>query len=158
MLGPPHSQESEVLLDRTYNLHPSEVRTFIHDLTLPPVPKLDIPPSPPGSPDPGANAKFGHFVSLKKQGVHFNEKLSGSTSLKNPSLLRKLRDHVAIDDQRQYSTSLPNDIWDASTLPGWGFKEELLKTRQEISYKKEEKKALGQRGSIEFVAGATGPS
>lgn len=139
-------------------MHYSEVRALIHDLTLPPVPKLDIPPSPPGSPNPGANAKFSHFLSLKNQGIHFNEKLAGSTSLKNPSLLSKLRDHVGINDQGQYSTSLPNDIWDASALPGWGFKEELLKARQEICHKKEEKKGIGQGDSVEFVASTTGPS
>ncbi|KAJ6155043.1 hypothetical protein N7470_005609 [Penicillium chermesinum] len=48
------------------------------------VPNLDIPPSPPGSPDPAANAKFQHFLSLKHQGVHFNAKLATSSSLKNP--------------------------------------------------------------------------
>lgn len=156
-MGPSHSQGLDVLHEDTYNLHPSDIRALIHDLTLPPVPKLDIPPSPPGSPDSGANAKFGHFLSLKKQGIHFNEKLAGSTSLKNPSLLKKLRDHVGINDQAQYSTSLPNYIWDASKLPSWGFKEELLRTWQEVSYKTEEKRVKGQKGPIEFVPSTVGP-
>lgn len=158
VLGPLDSQGLDVSHEDTYNLRPSDIRAFIHDLTLPPVPKLDIPPSPPGSPDSGSNAKFGHFLSLKKQGVHFNEKLASSTSLKNPSLLKKLRDHVGIDDQAQYSSSLPSTVWDASILPGWGFKEELLKTRQEISHKMEEKRARGQKDSIEFVSGTVGPA
>lgn len=114
---------------------------------------MDIPPSPPGSPDPGANAKFAHFLTLKKQGVHFNEKLAGSSSLKNPSLLVKLREHVGIDDQAQYSTSLPDDIWDASKLPEWGYKEELLRAQQETRNRVEEKNATGQRGPVEFVSG-----
>lgn len=126
---------------------------LIHDLTLPPVPNLDIPPSPPGSPDPTANAKFAHFLSLKKQGTHFNEKLAGSKSLKNPSLLKKMMNHAGIDDQAQYSTSLSHDLWDASNLPDWGFKEELLKAQQDIRHKTEEKRLTGQWDSIEFVSG-----
>lgn len=129
---------------------------LIHDLTLPPVPNLDIPPSPPGSPDPKANAKFAHFLSLKKQGTHFNEKLAGSSSLKNPSLLKKMMSHAGINDEAQYSTSLPPDLWDMSNLPKWGYKEELLQTQQEIRRKMEEKRLPGQRDSIEFVSGASG--
>lgn len=158
VLGPSGHQELEALDEPAHSSDPdpthfSAVRTSIQDLTLPPVPNLDIPPSPPGSPDPGANAKFAHFLTLKKQGVHFNEKLAGSSSLKNPSLLVKLREHVGIDDQEQYSTSLPDDIWDASKLPEWGYKEELLRAQQETRNRVEEKKATGQRGPVEFVSG-----
>ncbi|GAQ44519.1 hypothetical protein ABZX51_004936 [Aspergillus tubingensis] len=127
-------------------------RTLIHDLTLPPIPNLDIPPSPPGSPNPAANAKFAHFLTLKKQGMHFNEKLAGSTSLKNPSLLKKMMDHAGIDEQAQYHTSLPPEIWNISDLPSWGYKEELLKAQREIQNRAEEKKSAGQRDAINFVA------
>ncbi|KAL1965602.1 hypothetical protein VTN77DRAFT_5279 [Rasamsonia byssochlamydoides] len=134
----------------------SASRALIHDLTLPPVPDLDIPPSPPGSPDPAASTKFSHFLSLKKQGVHFNEKLSASSSLKNPSLLLKLRQHAGINDAEQYATSLPLDIWDVSSLPDWGYKEELVKTQQATRQRLEEKmRASGQRESIEFVPSGT---
>ncbi|GAT21742.1 proteasome component Pre4 [Aspergillus luchuensis] len=126
-------------------------RTLIHDLTLPPIPNLDIPPSPPGSPNPAANAKFAHFLTLKKQGMHFNEKLAGSTSLKNPSLLKKMMDHAGIDEQAQYHTSLPPEIWNISDLPSWGYKEELLKAQREIQNRAEEKKSAGQRDAINFV-------
>lgn len=156
VLGPSGRDELDGLHEQSHSSDPSHfsaIRTSIHDLTLPPVPNLDIPPSPPGSPDLGASAKFAHFLSLKKQGVHFNEKLAGSTSLKNPSLLVKLRKHAGIDDVAQYSTTLPRDIWDASNLPGWGYKEELLRTQQEIRHKAEEKRAMGQRSSVEFVSG-----
>lgn len=60
---------------------------------------------------------------------------------------------MEIDDQAQYSTSLPDDIWDVSKFPGWGFKEELLRAQQEIRNKAEERTATGQRDSIDFVAG-----
>jgi HCNGP-like protein len=116
---------------------------------------LDIPPSPPGSPDPAANAKFEHFSSLKKQGVHFNSKLASSSSLKNPSLLMKMMVHAGVDERSQYNTALPAELWSTSDLPEWGYKEELLKVQQEIRQSMEEKKVAGQRSSLEFVPGST---
>ncbi|KAJ5774632.1 hypothetical protein N7457_009528 [Penicillium paradoxum] len=132
----------------------STTRALIQDLTLPPVPNLEIPQSPPGSPNPAANAKFEHFLSLKKQGVHFNSKLASSSSLKNPSLLMKMMEHAGIDEQSQYDTSLPADLWTTSNLPDWGFKEELLRTQQILRKKTEEQKASGQRTSVGFVSGS----
>ncbi|CAI7615296.1 unnamed protein product [Penicillium glandicola] len=132
----------------------SASRGLVQDLTLPPVPNLDIPPSPPGSPNPAANAKFEHFLALKKQGVHFNSKLASSSSLKNPSLLKKLMEHSGIDEQSQYDTSLPADLWNTSNLPKWGFKEELLRTQQDLRKQSEEKKASGQRSAVDFVSGS----
>ncbi|KAJ5913476.1 hypothetical protein N7504_002359 [Penicillium tannophilum] len=129
----------------------SASRALIQDLTLPPVPNLDIPPSPPGSPDPAANAKFEHFLSLKKQGVHFNAKLASSSSLKNPSLLTKMMEHAGIDEQTQYNTSLPVELWNTYNLPPWAFKEELLRAQQEVRQRMDDKKTSGQRSSIEFV-------
>ncbi|KNG86053.1 hypothetical protein ANOM_005817 [Aspergillus nomiae NRRL 13137] len=133
----------------------SNSRTLIHDLTLPPVPNLDIPLSPPGSPNSNVNAKFAHFLSLKKQGVHFNEKLAFSASLKNPSLLKKLMEHAGIDDQMQYFTSLPPEVWNVSGLPRWGFKEELFKSQKKFHQKAEEQWSADQRETIEFVAATT---
>ncbi|KAK2812367.1 hypothetical protein FQN50_001366 [Emmonsiellopsis sp. PD_5] len=131
----------------------SSNRTLIHDMTLPPIPNLDIPPSPPGSPNPATNQKFAHFLSLKRQGVHFNEKLASSSSLRNPGLLSKLMQHAGIDEQAQYATSLPPDLWDVSTtLPPWGYKEELQKSQQDIRRKIEEK-ASTPREAIDFVSG-----
>lgn len=132
----------------------STTRALIHDMTLPPVPNLDIPPSPPGSPNAAANAKFEHFLSLKKQGVHFNAKLASSSSLRNPSLLKKMMEHAGIDERSQYNTSLPSDLWDVSNLPKWAFKDELLKVQQDVRQKMEENNAACQRSSIEFVSGA----
>ncbi|CEN61524.1 hypothetical protein ASPCAL08178 [Aspergillus calidoustus] len=149
VLGPAHNaSEAMQLSDGQF----STTRTLIHDLTLPPVPNLDIPPSPPGSPNPSANAKFAHFLRLKKQDVHFNEKLAGSASLKNPSLLHKMMEHAGIDGQAQYSSSIPTDLWDTSSLPNWGYKEELLKAQKELNVKAEEKRAKGPRDTIEFVS------
>lgn len=115
---------------------------------------MDIPPSPPGSPNPAANAKFEHFLSLKKQGVHFNSKLASSSSLKNPSLLKKMMEHAGINEQSQYNTALSTELWDASSLPQWGFKEELLRAQQDARQKLDEKNASGQRSAVEFVSGS----
>lgn len=129
-------------------------RALIHDLTLPLSPNFDIPPSPPGSPPPGMDAKFNHFLLLKKQGVHFNEKLAHSSALKNPSLLHKLMDFAGVEESDQYATTLPKDVWDPSGFPAWAFKEELAKSQQEILKKKDEARARQQRESIEFISPA----
>ncbi|KAJ5343527.1 uncharacterized protein N7506_003351 [Penicillium brevicompactum] len=109
----------------------------------------------PGSPNPAVNAKFEHFLSLKKQGVHFNSKLASSTSLKNPSLLANMMSHAGITEQSQYDTSLPADVWSTSTLPPWGFKGELLRAQHELRRNMEAQKTSGQRTSVDFVSGST---
>ncbi|KAJ5647567.1 hypothetical protein N7490_003939 [Penicillium lividum] len=157
VLGPASMNTVPVSEDRSAGGRTSPFslsRALIQDLTLPPVPNLDIPPSPPGSPNPAANAKFEHFLSLKKQGVHFNAKLASSSSLKNPSLLIKMMEHAGIDEQAQYDTSLPVELWNTSNLPPWAFKEELLQAQKEARQRLEDKKASGQRSSIEFVSGS----
>ncbi|KAE8144351.1 HCNGP-like protein-domain-containing protein, partial [Aspergillus avenaceus] len=152
ILGPSHEEtQQKARLPHGHSSSLTRSRTLIHDLTLPPVPNLGIPSSPPGSPEPLANAKFARFLSLKKQDVHFNEKLAVSTSLKNPSLFRKLMEHAGIDDHVQHSTSLPREIWDLSKLPEWGFKEQLLREQKELCQKAEEHKAAGHRETIDFV-------
>jgi hypothetical protein len=70
----------------------------------------------------------------------------------------KMMNHAGINEQSQYATSLPVGLWDPSSLPRWGFKEEILSTQQEFRQKMEEKKPSGQRSSIDFVPGsAQGP-
>jgi len=127
-------------------------RAAIRNLTVPDLPMLDIPPSPPGSPPPEMNKKFQHFLDLKKQGIHFNEKLASSSALKNPSLLKKLMDYAGLDEQNQYSTTLPEDVWNPKGFPPWAFKEELAKNQQEVTKKKEEERARTPRESIDFVS------
>ena len=126
----------------------------MRDLTLPTIPNLDIPLSPPGSPPPGVDKRFGHFLKLKMQGVHFNEKLARSSALKNPSLLRKLMDSAGIEDYDQYESTLPNGKWNPASFPSWAYKEELAKSQQEVTKKKEEERARTQRESIEFISAA----
>ncbi|MCJ1247438.1 hypothetical protein MMC30_004652 [Trapelia coarctata] len=127
-------------------------RAMVRDLTLPTIPNLDIPVSPPGSPPPGMDQKFAHFLELKKQGVHFNEKLARSSALKNPSLLKKLMDFAGVEEDQQYATTLPADIWDPTGFPAAVYKEQLASSQQEILKRREEERANAQRGAIDFVS------
>jgi hypothetical protein len=134
-------------------------RALLRDLTLPTIPNYDIPPSPQGSPMEGTNAKFKHFLNLKRQGIHFNEKLAKSSALKNPSLMQKLMDFSDIDEAGQYSTTLPKELWNPEGFPELAYKEELSKSQQNILKIKEEEKARGLRESVDFVpASLTGES
>lgn len=126
-------------------------RALLRDLTLPTVPNYDIPASPPGSPVASTNAKFKHFLELKKKGVHFNEKLAKSSALKNPALMQKLMDFSGIDEAGQYSTTLSKESWDPNGFPDYAFKEELVKSQKEILKRKEDEKARGQREAVDFV-------
>jgi hypothetical protein len=122
---------------------------------MPPVPNFDIPPSPPGSPPPATSKKFARFLELKKQGIHFNEKLEKSSALKNPNLLLKLMDFAGIDDKDQYATALPEELAVPTSFPAWAYADQLNKTQQKTLKKREEEQAKKQREAIDFVP-ATG--
>ncbi|KAF8416708.1 HCNGP-like protein-domain-containing protein [Tirmania nivea] len=150
----------------------SHTRAQIHTLTLPhTIPP--IPPSPPGTPPPHTSSKFHIFLSLKRAGTHFNQKLSQSSSLRNPRLLEKLMGFVGISTEigdpeiggkewspEQYVSGLDKSIWDYSA---WGhdsyragFIEELRKSQTEVLEKHqrgiEEDRARGVvRDRVGFV-------
>ena len=130
-------------------------RATIRSLTLPTKPNLDIPQSPLGSPKPGVDQKFSHFLELKKHGVHFNTKLGLSSALKNPSLLPKLMDSAGVSSEWQYATTLPVELWNSAGFPTWAYKEELAEAQHGLSKKKEEERSMIQRESIDFVAAST---
>ena len=129
-------------------------RAAIRNLTMPTLPNFDIPLSPPGSPPPGTEEKFERFLQLKKQGLHFNEKLAGSSALKNPALLQKLMSSAGLLESDQYVTTLPTDVWDPSAFPDWAYKEELTESQQQIAKRKEEEISRGQREKLDFVPAA----
>ncbi|KAI9745465.1 MAG: hypothetical protein M1818_000999 [Claussenomyces sp. TS43310] len=129
----------------------SSNRALLRQLTVPPIPNLDIPPSPPRSPPLSTNQKFTHFLDLKRQGVHFNQKLSRSAALKNPSLMQKLMSFAGIDEADQYTSTLPEELWNAKAFPEWAYKEGLAKSQQQILKKNEEEKMRGQREAVDFV-------
>ena len=130
----------------------SSNRALLRDLTLPSAPNMDIPPSPPGSPPPGANKKFEQFLELKKKGTHFNAKLEQSSALKNPSLMDKLMRFVEIDERHQYSTTLPTDLWNPADFPEWAFKDKLRKSNDKLAKEKEAERTSGNRTAVDFVA------
>lgn len=158
--GPPHARTAAETNTLSAPSSPYFTqRAAIRDLTLPANPNLNIPPSPPGSPAPGTERKIVHFLELKKQGVHFNTKLASSSALKNPSLLPKLMQSAGVENEKQYSTTLPERVWDPVGLPRWAYKEELGVAQQETLKRKEEERANTQRESIDFVsANTSGPS
>jgi hypothetical protein len=130
-------------------------RALLRDLTLPSAPNLDIPPSPPGSPPPGANKKFEQFLELKKKGTHFNAKLEQSSALKNPSLMDKLMRFVEVDERSQYSTTLPTDLWNPSAFPEWASKDKLRKSHDKVLKDKEAERVTGTRTAVDFVPPTT---
>ena len=98
--------------------------------------------------------RFEHFLQLKTQGVHFNEKLAASSALKNPGLFPKLMASAGLRDIDQHANALSKDHWDPSTLPPWAYKEELAKTQRELTLRKEEERSHSKRDSIDFVPAA----
>ena len=132
--------------------------SMIRDMTLPTVPNLEIPPSPPGSSSPGIEKKFAQFLELKRKGVHFNEKLARSSALKNPALLQKLMASAGMEDGDQYETVLPMSLWDPSNFPTWAYKEELAQSQQKILTRKEEERKKAKREAIDFVGASASES
>lgn len=90
-------------------------------------------------------------MQLKKQGMHFNGKLAGSSALKNPMLLQKLMSSAGLIESDQYATTLPKDLWDPTAFPAWAYKEELAKSQQNVTSRKEDENARTQRDCVEFV-------
>ncbi|KAI0200346.1 HCNGP-like protein-domain-containing protein [Astrocystis sublimbata] len=107
-------------------------RALLRDLTLPAVPDMDIPPSPPASPPP--SKKLENFLELKKKGVHFNARLADTTSMKNPALVDKLMAFAELDHRDQYRTTLAADLsWDPDIFPRQAYKEQLRQSQSDIA-------------------------
>lgn len=131
----------------------SASRAILRNLTMPPVPSFDIPPSPPGSPPLKSTKKFDRFLELKKQGIHFNAKLAESSALRNPTLFQKLMDFAGLDDESQYETALPDDLAVPTKFPTWAYADQLNK-RQEDMTKRKAKERKGR--PVEFVRASGG--
>ncbi|KAL2351737.1 HCNGP-like protein-domain-containing protein [Cryomyces antarcticus] len=129
-------------------------RLLIRDLTMPPMPNFNIPQSPPSSPSAIVSSKFGRFLELKNQGVHFNERLEKSSALKNPSLLQKMTKFAGVEEQDQFASTLPPSLAVPTSFPAWAYADELAKTQQAMTKKLEEDRAKIQREAIDFVPAA----
>ncbi len=135
---------------------------LIRFLTQASHPMTELPPSPPGSPNPQLEAKFKRFRELKNGGLHFNEDLAKKTTFRNPALLSTLMDRAGIGADVQYATSLPSSVWDPQALPPFAYKEELLRSQHAIrdqeGARKKEASVAGRR-TIDFAsASRSGPS
>jgi hypothetical protein len=124
---------------------------------MPTHPDFHIPDSPPPPPTHSEAAatlasttkKFERFLQLKRQGVHFNERLQNTASLRNPSLLPKLMEFAGISQEDAYRSTLNGGVGVPAKWPeGWGV-EELVKMNE-----RREKKRVGERERVEFVKSA----
>lgn len=127
-------------------------RAIIQNLTLPTVPNFAIPPSPPGSPPQRATKKFAQFLELKNKGQHFNQRLEGSSVLRDPSHLQKLMDFAGISGEDQYASTLPEGLAVPAVFPPWAYVEELRASQKKILKTKEQEKSRTPREAIDFVS------
>ncbi|KAK4561166.1 hypothetical protein LTR86_005121 [Recurvomyces mirabilis] len=137
-------------------------RLLIRNLTMPPIPNFDIPDEPP-PPPPNSEAaatlaartkKFEHFLALKKKGVHFNQRLQDSSSLRNPGLLPNLMEFAGVSREESYASAIPVEF---GGVPGvwpeaWGV-EDLVRGNE----RRLKRERAGRQG-VEFVSGAKGKS
>ncbi|KAI0396669.1 hypothetical protein F5Y17DRAFT_418304 [Xylariaceae sp. FL0594] len=111
----------------------SASREILRNLTLPTVPDMDIPPSPPGSPSEVTGRKFESFLDLKKKGVHFNSRLADTPAMRNPALVDKLLAFTELGHRDQFRTTLPLDLWDPDAFPRHAYKEQLRQSQSDIA-------------------------
>ncbi|KAF2156788.1 hypothetical protein K461DRAFT_4228 [Myriangium duriaei CBS 260.36] len=130
----------------------SQSRQQVRMLTMPPVPNFEIPPSPPPA-DPSttavANKKIRHFLDLKRQGVHFNQRLLSSNALRNPGMASKLMDFAGIEGVIQYDHALAEGL--GVDVRHWaGLRVEQIVSQMEDTRRRE---ANGRKGKPrEFVS------
>jgi hypothetical protein len=127
-------------------------RAIVQTLTLPTVPNFDIPPSPPGSPLQKATKKFAQFLELKKKGQHFNQRLEGSSVLRDPGHLKRLLDFAGVNDREQYVSGLSEEVAVPSAFPPWAYAEELKASQKQIFKAREQQKSKVPREAVDFVS------
>ena len=129
-------------------------RALVQNLTLPTVPNFDIPPSPPGSPPQRATKKFAQFLELKKKGQHFNQRLEGSSVLRDPGHLQKLMDFAGISEEEQHLSTLSEDVAVPAVFPEWAYVEQLRASQKQILKAREKEKSRRPREAVDFVSTA----
>lgn len=127
-------------------------RAIIQNLTLPTIPNFEIPPSPPGSPPQKATTKFAQFLELKKKGQHFNQRLEGSSVLRDPGHLQRLLDFAGISDEEQYASALSEEVAVPSVFPNWAYAEDLKASQKQILKAREHQKSKMPRAAVDFVS------
>jgi hypothetical protein len=127
-------------------------RAIVQNMTLPTVPNFDIPPSPPGSPPQPSSSKFAQFLKLKEKGQHFNQRLEGSSVLRDPGHLKKLLDFAGISEEEQYASSLAADVAIPTVFPAWAYAEQLKASQKKMLKEREQQKSKAPRDALEFVS------
>ncbi|KAJ4301040.1 hypothetical protein N0V90_003130 [Kalmusia sp. IMI 367209] len=133
-------------------------RLMIQNLTLPTVPNLDIPPSPPGSPPQKSTKKFAQFLELKKKGQHFNQRLESSSVVRDPNHSSKLMDFAGITDEDQYASTLPEGLNVRTVWPEWAYSNALNASQKKITRAKESERSKVPRDLVDFVPARSGAS
>lgn len=137
----------------------SSERQRVQELTMPTVPNFDIPDSPPPPPMnseeaatlAAATRKFERFLELKKQGVHFHDRLQKSAALRNPTLLPKLMEFAGMTQEESYASTLPADLGVPTRWAADQYVDELVRANE-----RREKKRKEGRDKIDFVSAAGG--
>ncbi|KAL7008132.1 hypothetical protein EMMF5_002314 [Cystobasidiomycetes sp. EMM_F5] len=114
------------------------------------------PPSPDIGPDPTLDAKLRHFHSLRAQGIRFNATLQANKSFRNPSILQKLVDFVAVDEKK---SAFPAQVWESSAGMGadaWA--DAIAETQKQKSEERQKAQERGKRSNIEFESSSQSSS
>ncbi|KAK0656864.1 HCNGP-like protein-domain-containing protein [Cercophora newfieldiana] len=145
----------------------STARALARDLTLPAVPDMAIPPSPPPTQHAdmtSLNAKFDTFLKLKRRAAdpaHFNSRIGASSALRNPALMDKLLGFVGMETEfsegdaagtAQYGTTVGSDVWDPAGFPEWAYRGALRRAQERGT--RERERARGE--PVQFVSSGAG--
>lgn len=157
--GPNRTASDEYELEGYEDDHNSSAvavpeQDMLRHLTQPSHPVTSFPPEPEGQADAQVTAKIKNFLELKKKGIHFNENLADKNSFNNPNLFATLLDRLGVPPEAQYSSSLPSEVFCVDMFPSWAYKEELLRSQQQIdaqnSASKKSQSTAGRR-TIQFT-------
>jgi hypothetical protein len=91
-------------------------------------------------------------LELKKKGQHFNQRLEGSSVLRDPGHLQRLMDFAGISDEEQYASALSEDVAVPSVFPTWAYAEELKASQKQILKAREQQKSKVPRAAVDFVS------
>lgn len=127
-------------------------RAMVQTLTLPTVPNFKIPPSPPGSPPRRATSKFAQFLDLKRTGQHFNQRLEGSSVLRDPSHMQRLMKFARVQEEDLHASTLSQDAGVPVVFPPWAYVEELRASQKKLATAKEQERSKAPREAVEFVS------
>lgn len=129
---------------------------------------MDIPPSPPQRPAglDDLNARLENLLEMKRNPrrgappAHFNERLAGSSSLRNPAIMDKLLSFAGVDAKAvfgeddgaaaQYETTLAHEVWDPTAFPAWGSRGALRRSQERVQKERER----GKGEAVDFVPAA----